>query len=155
MKISTRRDIEAPIEVVFAAVTDFEGFERQALRRGAEVRREDPDGSPGLGSRWTIRGRFRGRPRELEATLSRYEPPEAMAFDIRAAGIEGRLEIELVALSARRTRLRLALELRPNTFKGRLLLHSLKLAKGAAKSRIDGRLEQFARRLEETGTPLS
>ena len=41
MKLSTREDIEAPIGTVFDAVTDFDGFERQLLRRGVDVTRDD------------------------------------------------------------------------------------------------------------------
>ena len=59
MKFSTRQDIEAPIEFEFSRVTDFESFERQGMRRGVEVSREDPTGSPGMGSKWAIRAKFR------------------------------------------------------------------------------------------------
>ena len=39
MKSSKREDIEAPIDYVYARVTDFQGFERQALRRAADLQR--------------------------------------------------------------------------------------------------------------------
>ena len=41
MKFSTREDIEAPVDHVFAEVSDFAGFERRALRHGADITRLD------------------------------------------------------------------------------------------------------------------
>ncbi len=35
MKFSTRKDIDAPIDHVFASVSDFQVYERAAMRRGA------------------------------------------------------------------------------------------------------------------------
>ena len=55
MRITARQDVEAPIAEVFAQATDHVGFERQALRRGADVRRTDrlgegaPDPITGFG----------------------------------------------------------------------------------------------------------
>ncbi|RMD89563.1 MAG: SRPBCC family protein [Alphaproteobacteria bacterium] len=149
MKISTRRDIDAPIEAVFAAVSDFEGFEKQALRRGAEVQREGEAGAAGAGTRWKIRAPFRGRPRDIEAAVERYEPPEMLVISTRTAGLEGVVEAELVALSASRTRLRFAVDLRPRSIRGRLLVQSLKLARGNVTARIEAQLQQFARRIED------
>ena len=37
MELSGSQDIEAPIDFVFDAITDFDGFTRHALRRGVEV----------------------------------------------------------------------------------------------------------------------
>jgi len=51
MKFSTREDVEAPVDYVFGQISDFGAFERQALRRGADVRRLD-SGPFVTGSAW-------------------------------------------------------------------------------------------------------
>lgn len=149
MKLTTRQDIEAPIEVVFAAVTDFDNFERQGLRRGAEIARQDPGGAPGVGSRWTIRAPFRGRSRDFAATISHYEPPIALAVDTATSGLDGLVLAELVALSPRRTRLQFAVELKPSSLSGRILVQSLRFARATLRARMDSRAQQFARTVED------
>ena len=37
MKFSSREDLDAPIDYVWQQVTDFVAFERQAMRRGADL----------------------------------------------------------------------------------------------------------------------
>ena len=54
MKLSGRTDIQAPVEFVFDAISDFDFWERAALRRGAEVTRTDKLRQPAPGMSWMI-----------------------------------------------------------------------------------------------------
>ncbi len=141
MRFTTREDIDLPPETVFDALSDFEGFERMALRRGADVRR--------TGERaWTIRFRYRGKERVLQSEISRSEPPVRIETTGRSGGIDGVLRFDLLQLSPRRTRLTVDLDLTPTTITARLMLQSLRLAKGTLTQRFKLRVERFARDLE-------
>lgn len=149
MKVSTREDIEAPIEHVFGAVTDFDSFERQGMRRGAEVVREDPAGLPGLGTTWAIRAQFRGRPRNIRSEITMFDPPNGYIVQSVTGGLQTEMSIELLPLAPRRTRLIVGLELRPNSLPARLVVQSLKLAKTSVTGRMKKRTQDFARRVED------
>ncbi|EAR50534.1 hypothetical protein OG2516_09825 [Oceanicola granulosus HTCC2516] len=149
MKFSTREDIEAPIETVFEALSDFSGFERWALRRGARIERLDGGTRTEAGARWQVEFDFRGKRREVTATVSRFEPPEGYRITSVSSGLEGETSVELVALAQDRTRLLFAQELRPTTLAARLMLQSLKLAKGSLEARLDKRIDDLARTIEK------
>ena len=149
MKFKTREDIEAPMSHVFGAVSDFDGFERQALRRGAEVRRLDNLTRPGVGMGWDIAFGFRGKRREVQIELVEFTPPTRMLFDSRMTGMRGHMGVELMALSRTRTRLELEIELKPETLAARLLVQSIKLARGAVDKRFQLRVAEFAKGVEE------
>jgi len=110
MKFSTREDIEAPADFVFGAVSDFAAFERQALRRGADVRRVD-QGPVVVGSAWDIAFQFRNKDRRMRATVTTLDAPNALVVDSVASGIDGITKVELVALSPKRTRIAVSIEL--------------------------------------------
>ncbi len=148
MKFSTREDIEVPIEKVFRAVSDFDGFERQALRRGADVSREDTFGKPGVGSEWEIRFPFRGRQRKVNARIVEFDGPNGYVAETDSGGIDGLVRVELVALSPRRTRLHFSIDLTPRTLSARLLVQSLKFAKSNLNKRFSTRVWQFAQDVE-------
>ena len=103
MKFSTREDIEAPIDYVFSRITDFQGFERQALRRGADVQRVDNAGVPAEGSAWDVAFKFRGKDRKLNAMITRLDAPTELRIDTAGNGIDGVTYVELVPLSRNRT----------------------------------------------------
>ncbi|MBY5934625.1 SRPBCC family protein [Tateyamaria omphalii] len=149
MKFSAREDVAAPIEAVFEALNDFDGFERQAMRRGADIRRTDPLTQPGVGMQWDVAFRMRGRQREMTLKMIRYDAPNEMVFDVKSAGVTGTFSVELLALSRSRTRMALGLELTPLTLSARLFVQSLKLAKTSLNKRFKLRVADYAKGLED------
>ncbi|TAG27300.1 MAG: SRPBCC family protein, partial [Rhodobacterales bacterium] len=68
---------------------------------------------------------------------------------IDGQAIEGSSVLELLPMSPRRTRMRLVLDVRPKTLAARLFLNTLRLAKGRVQVRLEKRLQQMGRRIEE------
>jgi hypothetical protein len=154
MKFSTKEDIECPIEHVFSKAADFSGFERQALRRGANVRKTDSNERYGLGSGWDIIFKFRGKDRHLTAKVTEWEPPNGYQIASTTSGIEGTVVVELVPLSRGRTRLSMSIELKPATLGARIMIQSLKLARGTLQRRFEMRVADFASDIVERYRPI-
>lgn len=148
MKFSVREDIEAPVDAVFARFTDFAHFERVALRRGAEVERIDPSLRAEAGARWTVRFKFRGKVREVLIRIAEMDPTNGFAIVTTSNGIEGLTRAEFVPLSQARTRLSFGIELVPKTIAARLMVQSMKLAKGRMDERLRTRITEYARDIE-------
>ena len=149
MKFSAREDIEAPIDFVFTQLTDFQSFERSALRRGAEVQRSDNLAEPGVGMAWNIIFKLRGKMRELDMELTHLDVPNGLVLSSRSTKMGGHMVVDLVALSRRRTRMSADIELKPINLSSRLLVQSLKLARGNLTGRYKLRVAEFARDLED------
>lgn len=149
MKLTTREDIAAPIEAVFAHVGDFGWFERAAMRRGADVVRTDKLETPGPGMSWHAEFDFRGRMRKADLEMTEYDAPNGMTFVMRAAGLDVEAVIELVAMSRTRTRMNVSMEASPRTIPARLMIQSAKLAKTNIQRRYRRRIAEYAEELEE------
>lgn len=148
MKLSTREDLEAPIDFVFARLSDFAAFERRALRSGAQVLRQGT-GDVQVGTIWDVDFTFRGRERSVKATLAQLDPPNALKVDSISDGIIAVTDVELVALSPARTRVIVGFEMRARTLTARLLLQSLKLAKTKLSKRFKARVLDYAEDVED------
>lgn len=149
MKFSSREDINAPIDRVFEMLSDFDAFERNAMRRGSDVRRVDDQEEPGCGMAWNVEFEMRGKRRNLDITLTKYNRPDDMLYDFQSSGIEGYFSVDLVAMSRTRTRLAVALELKPKTLSARVLVQSLRLAKSNLNNRFKQRIADYAKDIEE------
>lgn len=148
MQLTAREDIEAPLDRVFAEITNFESIERQAMRRGVEVWRKDEIAGPAPGMEWHAGFGFRGKLRNATVKLVDYTPPERLKFESEVGGLEARTLLELVPLSRGRTRVSIVSDLVPKTLSARLLVQSLKLAKGGIDKRFRHRMAGFAKELE-------
>ncbi len=148
MQFSAREDVEAPIEEVFRAVSDFDGWERAALRRGAEIARSDELQSIGVGMTWAALFHYRNRDRKADLELKQYEMPNMLRMHAVSSGVETDILVELVALSRGRTRMDISAELKPNSISARLLLQPMKLARGKLTKRFRTRVADFAVSIE-------
>jgi hypothetical protein len=148
MKFSTREDIEAPIEHVFVQISDFAAFERRAMRQGADVKRMQ-DGDVAVGTSWEVAFSFRGRTRQVRPRLTRLEHPSGYWIETDSDGMTTALDVTLVPLSPSRTRILVAIELRARSLTSRLLLQSMKLAKGKLTKRFKARVLGFAEDVED------
>ncbi len=148
MKFVSHEDIEAPVGFVFKAVTDFTGHERAALRRGADVQRLNATVEPGPGASWNVAFHYHGKIRRMIARITRCDHLELVEFAGVSDGFELTLQINLLALSPRRTRLTMSLDLRPRSLGARLMLQSAKLGRSRLKHRYDEKLRAYAQRIE-------
>lgn len=144
MEFTTRQDIDAPIAFVFDEVTNFSSFERQALRQGAEVKRRDSLKQAGVGIGWDVTFSFRGKDRKISAQITEFDRPDSYRVQSVASSIETDLLVDLLPLSKGRTRLSVTMTLSAKNLGAKLMLQSLKVAKGNLNNRFRRRIEKFA-----------
>ncbi|MEM7473308.1 MAG: SRPBCC family protein [Pseudomonadota bacterium] len=149
MKFSTKEDLEIPIETVFDMLSDFDGFERAAMRHGADVVRAPGPEPVGEGQVWNIKASFRGRRRSFAVTLIHYDRPDQMVYEAVSEAMKASFLLELVALSRKRTRMRVELDVRPKTLPARIMVQSAKLARKTLNRRYKTRIAHFAEDLED------
>lgn len=165
MQFSSRTDIAAPIEAVYAALVDFDGWEAAARTKGATLSRqgalesglaETNSAESGLlesdaveaGVVWDLAFPFRGKAREGQLTLTELLPGKALTFTGEGKSVGGEVRLELTALSPTRTRLFVQSDLRAKSLGARLFLQSLRLAKARVQAKLNKRLAQFGHLLQ-------
>lgn len=147
MKFSSKEDIDTPIDRVFEQLTNFEMFERTAIRRGVEIERERDIAQPVVGMAWKTRFEMRGRTREARVELTQLDRPNTMRFDAIGQGVDGSFVIDLLPLSPRSTRISVVLDVTPKTLSARLLIQSMKLAKTNLTKRFRSKVREFTKTL--------
>lgn len=149
MKLSGRTDVQAPVEFVFDAIADFEFWERAAMRRGADVTRTDKLRHVGPGMNWMIRFGWRGRERQMHVSLKQLDRPAIVALEGDSPSVDASAQIELVPLSATRSRILVQSTIKPRTLAARLFIQSLRLARGKVNARYNKKLAHFAQIIEQ------
>ena len=96
---------------------------------------------------------LRGKRRDIGLEVTEFEAPERVVMKLRSDGMKGGVLVDLVALSRSRTRVRIETEIKPKTLSARLLIQSLRLARGTIEKRMDDRMSEFAASIE--GKPRS
>ena len=148
MKFSTKQDIETPAAYVFAALTDFEAWERAAMRRGADVARTDKMRQAGAGMSWHVAFQFRGRQRKIDLRLLNMIPASKLEFAALSAAIDATTKVEIVEMSAKRARLHVTANITPLTLTAKLFMQSLRLARARADRKFAQRVQTIVTEIE-------
>lgn len=153
MKLTTKQDIEAPLDFAYSYLSDFDQFERLAARKGAKVTRSGP--AQGNGQAWDIRFKFKGKMRQVKLTLLKAERDAVLSFSLESPMFEGISQIDLVRLGPGQTRMVAALDFRPKTLTARLFIQSMKLARGRVQRKLDKGGAKLARAIADQWRAVS
>lgn len=150
MKFSAQEDVKLPQADVFARLSDFETFERIAIKRNVRVSQISQNNSNEDTLGWSCRFKVRGRTRDVEIRLVEFDEPNSLKFHATNPALHARLEIEVIPLSHVQTRIQVISVLEPKTLAARLLVQSMKLARSkfnqCFKFRV-GKLAEFIMQL--------
>jgi hypothetical protein len=149
MKLTAKTDLEVPAAFVFASLIDHQSWEREAVRNGVEIERPADAPLTGVGATWRIRAHFRGKARKLLIRIDELLPEQRIGFAVDSPSAEGTIQIDVMVLSPRRTRLRTDVEIKPKTLAARLFINTMRLAKGRVVSRFESRLGKLGARIKE------
>jgi hypothetical protein len=142
MKFSANQDLDIPQFELFDRLSNFESFERQAIRRGVSVSRQGSLVSMS-GLKWNCSFKLRGRQRTALIELVEFEQGHSMSFYVVNASMNIPVLLDLSALSVNQTRLIATSVLEAKTLAARLLVQSLKLTRSKANRRYQSRLSQI------------
>ncbi len=148
MEFFAHNDIEAPIDFVFAQVTNFTSFERSIIRRGGDVERLSVGDVPVVGSKWRVKFRWRGKVRTLDAELTTVDAPNRVRADASSKNIVGAVTVELVALSRARTRISVKMDVTAKTLAAKMVFQSMRLARQRTTGRFKAMVAGFAEDVE-------
>ncbi len=136
MKFKVSEDVDAPQAMVWAKFVDFTALEDDARGRGATVTRVGNWTDTAEGVAWRGDVTARGKSRPLAAKVTRFAPEDLCLIESRIGGMNCSYEMTFVPLATEVTRVALVLELSADTLTARLLLQTLKLARGRVLQRM-------------------
>lgn len=148
MELTSREDIEAPIEFVYDQVTEFGAFERSIMRRGGDVDRIENGGDDGLGAKWRVKFLLRGVERKVVGEVTKADKPNMIELEVTSKNAGGIVRVELVALSRARTRLNVHFEAKAKSIPAKLFLQSLRFARQKTNARFRDAVANFAKDTE-------
>lgn len=149
MRLSTKEDVEAPIDFVWNLLSDFVIWEHAAQRRGVEVQRLEGTPQSGPGMAWLVRFGYQGKPREIDLRLAGVEPGQRLIFEGTGHSVRAHLTLEFVEIGPRRTQVAVVSDVKPMTITARVVVQSLRLAKGKIQHKFEHRIAGFAADIED------
>ncbi len=148
MKFNFDELVKVPADYLFSRVSDFEDSLEQAKRRGINARRTDDLAETAAGMSWIADVKIRRRPREMQLELKEFEAPEGYKMQVSGTTLVTEVQVDCVALARNRSRLMVTVEVKPKNLRGRLLVQSLKLARGRIRRKGETGIQTYARQLE-------
>lgn len=148
MKLNATEDVDAPMGVVWERFTDFLAFENEAQGRGADLTCVGDWSSAAPGAKWRGEIPVRGKKRLIEGEITQYAEGEICGVESHIGGMDYLYELSFVQLSPEATRVTVTLDLAAKTLSARLLLQTMKLARGRIQQKLQALLARQANAAE-------
>ncbi len=149
MLFETREEVDVPRDFAFSHFADFTRYEATARQYGADIRRVNGFSELAEGVAWRGSVVVRGKTRGVEATVTRLSAPEHAHMDTVVGGMAVGVDLFFDELGPEKTLVRVSAQLKATTLAARLILQTVKLARGRIQSKIDSRIVALANQFED------
>jgi hypothetical protein len=150
VRLSASHPVAADRDTVFDRLCDVDALLADLGLRSADLQRVDAPAPARVGSVWRGTLEMNGIARPVEATLADLIPPETLRIAAQADGLSLDAVVMVTGLSDTRSDLTVAVELRPLTLKGRVMVQALKLLRDKLAGKLQDRVGHLARHLERS-----
>lgn len=148
MKFKVAEDVDAPLDFVYSRMADFSRLEDEIRGRGAELRREGNWTQAAEERAWKGSVTVRGKPRRIDAVIGHMAENDTILVESKVGGMDCSYEMTFYEMSPTITRIAKVLELKPNSLSARLIIQTLKLARGRVLQKMTGSLVRRGNEIE-------
>lgn len=148
MKFKVAEDVDAPLDFVYSRMADFSRLEDEIRGSGAELRREGNWTQAAEERAWKGSVTVRGKPRRIDAVIGHMAENDTILVESKVGGMDCSYEMTFYEMSPTITRIATVLELKPNTLSARLIIQTLKLARGRVLQKMTGSLVRRGNEIE-------
>lgn len=148
MKLKVAEDVDAPLGFVYVRMADFTRLEEEIRGRGAELKRDGNWTQAAAGCGWKGNVTVRGKPRRIDASIGHMAENDTILVESKVGGMDCTYEMTFYEMAPEITRVSTVLELKPNTLSARLVIQTLKLARGRVLQKMTGSLVRRGNEIE-------
>ncbi len=141
-------EVHVPQDYAFSHFSDFISYEATALSYGADIRRVDGFQQVSQGVAWRGTVPIRGKTVGVEAKVTNFDPSRQSQMVTQAGGMTVTVDLSFEEMEPEKTRVTARAELRANTLAARLIVQSVRLARGSLQRRIDSKLVALGSKFE-------
>jgi len=148
MQFKHVQEINAPIDYVFARMTDFTGFEQRSGRGEFSFSRVGR--SPvQIGTKWNVCIPVRGRKRKFPAELSEYVAPSVVSYRSKSRTYNAVLSISFTPLSASICNMEMQIVAQSRSFATGMIFNTLRLARKRINKSVRDRMQVIADKIAD------
>ena len=145
MEMNTKQDIDAPVEFVYDYLTNFESHQKRAILAGIDVK---PNLTGPEVYSWNLDFEWRNKERKMKLMVANLQRPESMTLSVDSSNLLAEVDLKLLELSPKLTRMRVKASINGKTLRARLMVQSARLAKQTIQKRLKNRLAGLGSEIE-------
>lgn len=145
MEMNSKQDIDAPVEFVYDYLTNFASHQKRAILAGIDAK---PNLTGPEVYSWNLDFEWRNKERKMKLMVANLQRPESMNLSGDSSNLLAEVDLKLLELSPKLTRMRVKASINGKTLRARLMVQSARLAKQTIQKRLQNRLAGLGSEIE-------
>ncbi|MCF6305106.1 MAG: SRPBCC family protein [Rhodobacteraceae bacterium] len=148
MKFDYKTTVNAPVEFVFARLTDFEKFEKVGFGNISKFKPIGDIAAPEIGAKWKLRSEFQGRQRSFSLQLRELIENKSVVLGNGSDKFDVEASFGLAKIDDENTGFIFEINSSAKTITGRLIMQTMQLARSRIEKKLATDFDAMRDRME-------